>query len=73
MIASISAARSGGLSCRDCSLVPAPIAQAAIISMQEARAAGRSLRQCAEMVRERHGIEVSHMTGCFQHLCENIL
>jgi hypothetical protein len=26
------------------------------------RAAGRSLRQCAEMVRERHGLEVSHMT-----------
>jgi hypothetical protein len=39
-----------------------PIAQGAIISMREARAAGRSLRQCAEMVRERHGLEVSHMT-----------
>jgi hypothetical protein len=30
--------------------------------MQEARADGHSLRQCAEMVRERHGLEVSHMT-----------
>ena len=30
--------------------------------MREARAAGRSLRQCAEMVHERHGLEVSHMT-----------
>jgi len=46
----------------DGSLVPDPIAQAAIATMREARAAGRSLRQCAEMVRDRHGIEVSHMT-----------
>ena len=46
----------------DGSLVPDPVAQAAIATMREARAAGRSLRQCAEMVRERHGIEVSHMT-----------
>jgi DNA invertase Pin-like site-specific DNA recombinase len=46
----------------DGSLVPDPIAQAAIATMREARAAGRSLRQCAELVRERHGIEVSHMT-----------
>jgi hypothetical protein len=62
MIASISAARSGGLSCRDGSLVPDPIAQAAIATMREARAAGHSLRHCAEMVRERHGLGVSHMT-----------
>lgn len=46
----------------DGSLVPDPIAQAAIATIREGRAAGRSLRQCAEMVRERHGIEVSHMT-----------
>src|SRR3954468_2835290 len=46
----------------DGSLVPDPIAQAAIATMAQARAAGRRLRQCAEMVRERHGIEVSHMT-----------
>jgi putative DNA-invertase from lambdoid prophage Rac len=46
----------------DGSLVPDPIAQAAIATMRDARAAGRSLRQCAEMVRERHGLEVSHMT-----------
>jgi putative DNA-invertase from lambdoid prophage Rac len=46
----------------DGSLVPDPVAQAAIATMAQARAAGRSLRQCAEMVRERHGIEVSHMT-----------
>jgi putative DNA-invertase from lambdoid prophage Rac len=46
----------------DGSLVPDPIAQAAIATMREARTAGRSLRQCAEMVRERHGLEVSHMT-----------
>jgi putative DNA-invertase from lambdoid prophage Rac len=45
----------------DSSLVPDPIAQAAIATMREARAAGYSLRQCAEMVRERHGLEVSHM------------
>ena len=30
--------------------------------MQEARATGGSLRHCAEMVRERHRLEVSHMT-----------
>jgi hypothetical protein len=30
--------------------------------MREALATGSSLRQCTEMVRERHGIEVSHMT-----------
>jgi hypothetical protein len=47
---------------QDGSLVPDPIAQAAIATMRDARAAGRSLRQCAEMVRERHGLEVSHMT-----------
>jgi putative DNA-invertase from lambdoid prophage Rac len=46
----------------DGSLVPDPIAQAAIATIREARAAGRSLRRCAEMVRDRHGIEVSHMT-----------
>ena len=46
----------------DGSLVPDPVAQAAIATMAQARAAGRSLRQCAEMVRERHGLEVSHMT-----------
>jgi putative DNA-invertase from lambdoid prophage Rac len=46
----------------DGSLVPDPVAQAAIATMAQARAAGRSLRQCAEMVRDRHGIEVSHMT-----------
>jgi DNA invertase Pin-like site-specific DNA recombinase len=46
----------------DGSLVPDPIAQAAIATMREARSAGRSLRQCAEMVRERYGLEVSHMT-----------
>jgi hypothetical protein len=43
-------------------LVEDPIAQAAIAAMREARAAGHSLRQCAEMVRKRHGLEVSHMT-----------
>jgi putative DNA-invertase from lambdoid prophage Rac len=37
-------------------------AQAAIATMREARAAGGSLRHCAEMVRKRHGLEVSHMT-----------
>jgi DNA invertase Pin-like site-specific DNA recombinase len=37
-------------------------AQAAIATMREARAAGGSLRHCAEMVRERHRLEVSHMT-----------
>jgi DNA invertase Pin-like site-specific DNA recombinase len=37
-------------------------AQAAIATMREARAAGRSLRHCAELVRERHGLDVSHMT-----------
>jgi hypothetical protein len=37
-------------------------AQAAIATMREARATGGSLRQCAELVRERHGLEVSHMT-----------
>jgi hypothetical protein len=37
-------------------------AQAAIATMRKARAAGGSLRHCAEAVRERHGIEVSHMT-----------
>lgn len=36
--------------------------QAAIATMRKARAAGRSLRHCAELVRERHGLEVSHMT-----------
>jgi putative DNA-invertase from lambdoid prophage Rac len=46
----------------DGSLVPNPTAQAAIATMRGARAAGSSLRQCAEMVRDRHGIEVSHMT-----------
>jgi len=46
----------------DGSLVPDPIAQAAIVTMREARAAGHSLRQCAEMVRDLHGLEVSHMT-----------
>jgi DNA invertase Pin-like site-specific DNA recombinase len=46
----------------DGSLVPDPVAQASIATMREARAAGRSLRQCAETVRDRHGIEVSHMT-----------
>jgi len=45
----------------DGSLVPDPIAQAAIVTMREALATGSSLRQCTEMVRERHGIEVSHM------------
>ena len=37
-------------------------AQAAIATMREARAAGGSLHHCAEMVRKRHGLEVSHMT-----------
>jgi putative DNA-invertase from lambdoid prophage Rac len=37
-------------------------AQAAIATMREARVTGGSLRYCAELVRERHGIEVSHMT-----------
>src|SRR3954452_8149555 len=46
----------------DGSLVPDPVAQAAIATMREAHAASSSLRQCAEMVRDRHGIEVSHMT-----------
>jgi DNA invertase Pin-like site-specific DNA recombinase len=46
----------------DGSLVPDAQAQAAIVTMREARAAGGSLRQCAEMVRERHGLDVSHMT-----------
>ena len=46
----------------DGSLVPDPTAQAAIATMREARAAGRSLRHCAELVQERHGLDVSHMT-----------
>ena len=46
----------------DGSLVLNPTAQAAIATMAQARAAGCSLRQCAEMVRERHRLEVSHMT-----------
>lgn len=37
-------------------------AQAAIVTMREARAAGGSLRHCAELVQERHGLDVSHMT-----------
>jgi hypothetical protein len=47
---------------RDGSLASGPNAQTAIATMREARAAGHSLRHCAEMVRERHGLEVSHMT-----------
>lgn len=43
-------------------LAPDPVAQAAIATMVEARAAGQSLRQCAELVLQRHGLEVSHMT-----------
>ena len=46
----------------DGSLVPDAQAQAAIATMREARAAGHSLRQCAELVQERHGLDVSHMT-----------
>ena len=52
----------GWMAAEDGSLVPDLVAQGAIATMQEARAAGKSLRQCAELVQERHGLEVSHMT-----------
>jgi hypothetical protein len=47
---------------QDGSPVPDPIAQAVIATVRGSPPAGRSLRQCAEMVREHHGIEVLHMT-----------
>jgi putative DNA-invertase from lambdoid prophage Rac len=52
----------GWMAAKDGSLIPDLVAQGAIATMREARTAGHSLRQCAEMVRERHGLEVSHMT-----------
>jgi DNA invertase Pin-like site-specific DNA recombinase len=46
---------------RDARLVAIPEQQAAIHTMRELRAAGASLRAVAATVRERHGLEVSHL------------
>ena len=43
-------------------LVPEPTEQAAIATLREARSSGLSLRACAERVKERHGLVMSHMT-----------
>jgi hypothetical protein len=46
----------------DRSLVSDPPAQAAIATLWDARAAGRNLRHCAELMRQRYRLEMSRMT-----------
>jgi putative DNA-invertase from lambdoid prophage Rac len=43
-------------------LVPNPTEQDAIATLRDARASGLSLRACVELVKERHGLDLSHMT-----------